>query len=197
MSNPNKQNQPQNRNQQPAPTQVAKDQPSEQIAPQKNYLDEPAIAPIIEDLTKGVDAPRPKSDNVAIFEDRLQAYLKACSPNVTKTPLSIGQAQGGFIYTVRSLWDMPVQDFKECMDELMQAFRDNPKIFNEGFLFSHMDQVSNVSYDYRQQHYAVMNVMLNGANPKVVLSEVVDINLATRGLPDNAAEYLTAYYGLQ
>ena len=42
-----------------------------------------------------------------------------------------------------------------------------------------------------------MNVMLNGANPKVVLSEVVDINLATRGLPDNAAEYLTAYYGLQ
>ena len=71
MSNPNKQNQPQNRNQQPAPTQVAKDQPSEQIAPQKNYLDEPAIAPIIEDLTKGSDAPRPKSDNVAIFEDRL------------------------------------------------------------------------------------------------------------------------------
>jgi hypothetical protein len=193
MSNPNKQN----RNQQPAPTQVAKDQPSEQIAPQKNYLDEPAIAPIVEDLTKGVDAPRPKSDNVAIFEDRLQAYLKACSPNVTKTPLSVGQAQGGFIYTVRSLWNMPVQDFKECISSSMHSFRDNPKIFNEGFLFSHMDQVSNVSYNYRQQHYAVMNVMLNGANPKVVLSEVVDINLATRGLPDNAAEYLTAYYGLQ
>lgn len=161
------------------------------------YLDQPTIAPVIEDLQAGVDAPRPKSDNVAIFEEKIKAYLRACSPKVTKTPSSVGQAQSGFIHTITTLWRMPVQDFKESMDYLMDAFRNNPAIFNEGFLFSHMDQVTNVSYDQRQQHYALMNLFLNGSNPKVVLREVVDVNLACRGLPENAAEYISAYFGLQ
>lgn len=184
-------------NQQPRQqSQTAPQQPEKK--PEDNtYLDQSPISPVIEDLAAGNVAPRPKSDTVAIFEDRVQAYLKACGPTVTKTPSSIGQAQGGFIYTIQSLWRMPVQDFKECMDYLMDTFRQNPKIFCEAFLFSHMDQVTNVSYEHRQQHYALMNLMLNGANPDVVLKEVVDVNLACRGLPENAAEFLSAYYGLQ
>lgn len=161
------------------------------------YLERQGIAPIVEQILEGTTTPRSKSDTVLIFEERVQAYIKAWDPRVAKTPVGMGQAQGSFIYTIQSLWRMPVEDFSACMDYLKEAFQGNPKTFSEGTLFAYMEQVTNVGAEHRNQHYALMNLMLNGFNPKVVLREVVDINLATRGLPENASEYLSAYFGLQ